>query len=95
VSEMAVNQAFVDQCIAAHVAGDGDPRAFCIAKLRTTEALRRTALHAVQLRGARGVSAETGERAAQDLLDACVQTVWGGTSEVMKEIIGRGCESWI
>jgi acyl-CoA dehydrogenase len=95
LSETAVNQTFVDQCIALHLRGETDPQAFCVAKLRTTEALKKAALHAVQLRGARGVSAEDDDRAAQDLLDACVQTVWGGTNEIMRDIIGKGIQSWM
>lgn len=94
LSEAAVNQAFVDQCVAAHQGGKGDPWAFCVAKLRTTELLKRMALQAVQLRGARGLSTEAGDRASQDLLDACVQTVWGGASEVMRDIIGSRRELW-
>ena len=94
ISECVANQALIDRCIVEQMRGDLDPTAACIAKLRTTELLKRIALQAVQFRGARGVGAAAGDRAAQDLLDACVQTIWGGTNEVMKDIIGQGLETW-
>ena len=94
ISECVTNQVFIDRCIIEQMRGDMNPTAACIAKLRTTELLKRIALQAVQFRGARGVGAAAGDRAAQDLLDACVQTIWGGTNEVMKDIIGQGLETW-
>jgi acyl-CoA dehydrogenase len=94
LSETMVNQAFVDQCIAMYNGGESDSSAFCIAKLQTTELLKRMALQAVQLRGARGLSTEAGDRTSQDLLDACVQTLWGGASEVMRDIIGSRGRLW-
>ncbi|MGL6211508.1 MAG: acyl-CoA dehydrogenase family protein, partial [Paracoccaceae bacterium] len=88
-ADAAANQAFVDQCIALQLRGRADPRAACIAKLRTTETLKAVAAIAVQLRGAAGVSGPEGQSAAQDLIDASVQSIWGGTSEVMRDVIGR------
>ena len=88
-AEMAANQAFVDQCIGEQLRGRADPRAACIAKLRTTETLKALAALAVQLRGAAGVSGAEGDHVSQDLVDASVQSIWGGTSEVMRDVIGR------
>ncbi|NIZ13562.1 acyl-CoA dehydrogenase family protein [Phaeobacter sp. HF9A] len=92
-SSCAVNRAFVDQAIRAATAGKADPRTACIAKLRCAELLRNVALAGVQLRGAAGVSEASGARATQDLLDSALQSIWGGTNEVMRDVIGRSLAS--
>ncbi|QDG94532.1 acyl-CoA dehydrogenase (plasmid) [Rhizobium sp. NIBRBAC000502774] len=89
-SECSINQAFVDACIIEHARGRHDPRAASIAKWRTTETLKTAALLAVQLRGAQGISEVMGERATQDVLDSCVQTIWGGSNDVLRDAIGKG-----
>ena len=73
--------------------GRFDPKQACIAKLRTTATLKKLAALGVQLRGAGGISGETGARASQDLLDASVQSIWGGTSEILLDLIGRSMAS--
>lgn len=88
-SECATNRAFVDLCISNHLKGQTDPRAACIAKLRTTELLKAIAAYGLQLRGAAGISGPEGERTTQDLIDSSVQSIWGGSSEVMRDLIGR------
>ncbi|WP_293577470.1 acyl-CoA dehydrogenase family protein [Phaeobacter sp.] len=92
-SECAVNRSFVDQCIPSVQEGRFDPKQACIAKLRTTATLKSLASLAVQLRGAGGISGESGARASQDLLDASVQSIWGGTSEILLDLIGRSMAS--
>jgi alkylation response protein AidB-like acyl-CoA dehydrogenase len=89
-SECATNRAFVDLCIAQHLAGRLDPRAACIAKLRTTELLKTIAALGFQLRGASGISGVEGTRTTQDLVDSAIQSIWGGSSEVLRDVIGRG-----
>jgi acyl-CoA dehydrogenase len=88
-SECSVNQAFVDACIIEHARGRHDPRAASIAKWRVTETLKTTALLAVQLRGAQGISDTMGERATQDVIDSCVQSIWGGSNEVLRDAVGK------
>lgn len=88
--ECTVNQAYVDECIIEHSRGNLNPRAASLAKLRTTETLKSVAALSVQLRGAQGISAVSGERSMQDLLDSSVQSIWGGASEVLRDAIGRG-----
>jgi len=88
-SECTVNQAFIDVCILEQVRGRHDPRSASLAKLRATETLKSVALLAVQFRGAQGISGISGERAAQDVVDSCVQSIWGGASEVLRDAIGR------
>jgi long-chain-acyl-CoA dehydrogenase len=92
-SECAVNRSFVDQCIPQVQEGRFDPKQACIAKLRTTATLKALASLAVQLRGAGGISGDSGARASQDLLDASVQSIWGGTSEILLDLIGRSMAS--
>lgn len=89
-SDCSANRAFVDQCITAQLRNRTDPKAACIAKLRCTENLKDIATQALQLRGAAGISEAEGERCVADLVDASVQTIWGGSSEVMRDLIGRG-----
>ncbi|SCW90751.1 Acyl-CoA dehydrogenase, middle domain [Rhizobium mongolense subsp. loessense] len=88
-SECCVNQAFIDTCITEQMRGRHDPRSASIAKLRATEALRSIALLGVQLRGASGISGKSGERATQDLVESCVQSIWGGASEVLRDAVGK------
>jgi len=35
------------------------------------------------------LSGPAGDRAMQDLVDSSAQSVWGGSSEVMRDVIGR------
>lgn len=92
-SACAVNRAFIDQCIVAANAGHPDPKSACMAKLRATETLHQIASLGVQFRGAAGISGNSGQRATQDMIDSAVQSVWGGTSEIMRDVIGRGLAS--
>ncbi|MBT9386249.1 acyl-CoA dehydrogenase family protein [Pseudooceanicola sp. CBS1P-1] len=92
-ADCAVNRAYLDGCIRAADAGRPDPKAACVAKLRTTNTLRQAAALGVQFRGAAGISGASGQRATQDMLDSAVQSIWGGTSEVMRDVIGRSLGS--
>ncbi|MCG7626778.1 acyl-CoA dehydrogenase family protein [Epibacterium sp. MM17-32] len=92
-SECAVNRSFIDQCIPQVQDGRFDPKSACIAKLRTTATLKKLAALGVQLRGAGGISGDSGAAASQDLLDASVQSIWGGTSEILQDLIGRSMAS--
>ena len=66
--------------------------------IRRTKGGMNTKLHAIcdsQSRAinlfvfAGQVSDYIGARASQDLLDALVQSIWGGTSEILLDLIGR------
>ena len=59
-----------------------------MAKWWTTELLKRVVDHCVQLHGGYGYIMET--PIARRYLDARVATIFSGTTEIMKEIIGRG-----
>jgi long-chain-acyl-CoA dehydrogenase len=82
-----VAQAFVDGCIAAHVAGALDPTDAAKAKWWTSEVQNRVVDACVQLHGGYGYMEEY--EIAQAWLDARVTKIWAGSNEIMKEIIGR------
>ncbi len=86
--EAMANRSVVDSCIADHLAGRLDNRNACIAKLRSTETLAAIAAAKLQLSGARGFCAEGADTATQDVLDSAIQTIWGGSSEVMRNVVG-------
>ena len=87
-TEIDVTRAFVDRCIAALVAGELTIEAAAEAKWWTTELVKRVVDEGVQLHGGYGYMLEY--PIARAYLDARVQTIYGGTTEIMKEIIGRG-----
>jgi alkylation response protein AidB-like acyl-CoA dehydrogenase len=82
-----VSQAYVDQCVIAHSAQLLSAVDAAKAKWWTAE-LQNDGLDAcVQLHGGYGFMREY--RVAQAWMDARVTKIWGGTNEIMKEIIGR------
>lgn len=95
LSEVELTQSFVDRCIADHLAGKLEAHAACMAKLRASELVKKVALLSLQLRGGRGTMVIDGRSSAEDLLDACVQTVWGGTSEIMKQMISQNLARYV
>ncbi|WP_460773281.1 acyl-CoA dehydrogenase family protein [Microbacterium sp. GXF7504] len=83
----AVGRAFVDQAIKQHVAGALSPVDAAAAKYWTTEHYVDVVNRCLQLHGGYGYMQEY--RIAQDYLDARITTIYGGTTEIMKEIVGR------
>lgn len=86
-AQISVNQAFVDQCIERYKAGLLDASLASKAKLSTTELQCKVADECLQLFGGYGYMEEY--PISQAYLDARVQRIYGGASEVMKEIIAR------
>jgi long-chain-acyl-CoA dehydrogenase len=86
-TELAVGRAFVDQCILAHNRGELTADEAAMAKWWTTELQKRATDECLQLFGGYGYMLEY--PIARMYLDARVQTIYGGTTEIMKEIIGR------
>jgi long-chain-acyl-CoA dehydrogenase len=86
-TRIEVTQAHVDACVAAHA--DGELTAVDAAKAKWwTSQVQNDVLDAcVQLYGGYGYMREY--RVAQAWMDARVTKIWGGTNEIMKEIIGR------
>ncbi|MDT0380021.1 acyl-CoA dehydrogenase family protein [Streptomyces sp. DSM 42041] len=86
-TECAVTRAFVDRCIADHAAGTLDAAHASMAKYWATELQVRVTDRCLQLHGGYGYMNE--QPVARAYTDARVQTIYGGTTEIMKEIIGR------
>jgi alkylation response protein AidB-like acyl-CoA dehydrogenase len=86
-TEVEVGQAFVDQCVAALIDRKLSPVNAAMAKWWTTEMLQRVVNGSLQLHGGYGYMREFA--IAKAYLDARVTTIYGGTTEIMKELIGR------
>lgn len=86
-TQITVNQAYVEQCIERYKNGELDAVAASKAKLSTTELQCRVADECLQLFGGYGYMEEY--PISKAYTDARVQRIYGGASEVMKEIIAR------
>jgi alkylation response protein AidB-like acyl-CoA dehydrogenase len=86
-TEVAVAQAFVDRCIVALNADELTASDAAMAKWWCTELQKRTVDRSLQLFGGYGYTTEY--PISQAYLDARVTTIYGGTTAIMKEIIGR------
>jgi alkylation response protein AidB-like acyl-CoA dehydrogenase len=86
-TEVEVTQAFVDRCIEALNAGSLTVEEAAMAKWWCTELLKRSVDTGVQLHGGYGYMTEY--PIARAWCDARITTIYGGTTEIMKEIIGR------
>ncbi|WP_124709977.1 acyl-CoA dehydrogenase family protein [Gordonia insulae] len=82
-----VVRSFVDDCLRAHVAGELGADRAAMAKLAATEVQGRVVDKCLQMFGGYGYMAEY--PIARAYVDARVQRIYGGTSEIMKEIIGK------
>ncbi|WP_406135422.1 acyl-CoA dehydrogenase family protein [Streptomyces sp. NBC_01089] len=86
-TECAVTRTFVDRCITEHSAGGLDAVHASMAKWWSTELQKRVADRCLQLHGGYGYMTEY--PVARAFTDGRIQTIYGGTTEIMKEIIGR------
>ncbi|MEV6104783.1 acyl-CoA dehydrogenase family protein [Streptomyces sp. NPDC051940] len=86
-TECAVTRTFVDRCIEDHDRGELDAVHASMAKWWATELQKRVADRCLQLHGGYGYMKEF--PVARAFTDGRVQTIYGGTTEIMKEIIGR------
>ncbi|WP_371482541.1 acyl-CoA dehydrogenase family protein [Kitasatospora sp. NBC_00315] len=86
-TECAVTRAFVDRCITEHNRFALTPVDASMAKWWATELQKRTADRCLQLHGGYGYMSEF--PVAKAFTDGRIQTIYGGTTEIMKEIIGR------
>jgi alkylation response protein AidB-like acyl-CoA dehydrogenase len=87
VTQIDVSQAYVDACVTAHTEGDLTAVDAAKVKMWTSDIQNSVLDHCVQLHGGYGFMREY--RVAQAWMDARVTRIWGGTNEIMKEIIGR------
>ncbi|GAA2661324.1 acyl-CoA dehydrogenase [Actinosynnema pretiosum] len=86
-TEARVTRAFVDECVELHLRGELDVPTAAMAKWWSTERLCRVVDECVQLFGGYGYMTEY--PIARAWADARVQKIYGGTNEIMKEIIAR------
>ena len=87
VTRIDVTQAYVDQCVLAHVTGDLTPTDAAKAKWWTAEVQNDALDHCLQLHGGAGYMTEF--RVARAWRDARVTKIWAGSNEIMKEVVGR------
>jgi alkylation response protein AidB-like acyl-CoA dehydrogenase len=87
-TEVDLARVFIDRLLAEHIAGKLTIEQAAEAKWWVTEMLKRVVDAGVQMHGGYGYMMEY--PIAEAYLDARVQTIYGGTTEIMKEIIGRG-----
>ncbi|MGW3390114.1 acyl-CoA dehydrogenase family protein [Streptomyces cinereoruber] len=86
-TECAVTRAFLDRCIEEHANGALDAVDASMAKWWATELQKKVADRCLQLHGGYGYMTEF--PVARAYTDGRIQTIYGGTTEIMKEIIGR------
>ncbi|MEV0426365.1 acyl-CoA dehydrogenase family protein [Micromonospora sp. NPDC050495] len=87
-TEVTIARTFVNHCVAEYDAGRLSVTDAAKAKWWTTELQNKVADRCLQLHGGYGFMLEY--PVAKAWLDGRVQTIYGGTTEIMKEIIGRG-----
>jgi alkylation response protein AidB-like acyl-CoA dehydrogenase len=91
LAEMAthahVARVFVNDCILKLNAGEVDTTLASMAKWWTTELQKQVVDSGVQLHGGYGYMMEY--PIAKAFTDSRIQTIYGGTTEIQKEIIGR------
>ena len=86
-ADLSVGWAFVDQCLAEHIRGELTTTAASTAKLWTTEMHGRVVDQCLQFFGGYGFMREY--EICRLYADARVQRIYGGTSEIMRELISR------
>lgn len=86
-TEVEIAQTYVDRVVLAHVHKKLTATEAAQAKWWTTELCQRVVDRGVQLHGGYGYMAEY--PIARAWIDSRIQTIYAGTTEVMKEIIGR------
>ncbi|MCK9930501.1 acyl-CoA dehydrogenase family protein [Frankia sp. Mgl5] len=87
VTAARVSRIYIDDLISRHSQGEVTAAEAAAAKFWTTEQLVDIVGRCLQLHGGYGYMLEY--RIAQDYLDSRITTIYGGTTEIMKEIVGR------
>ena len=86
-TQIQVGRAFIDRCVEDLVAGKLDTATASMAKLWGSETQGRVLDECLQLFGGYGFMSEY--MVARMYADARVQRIYGGTNEIMKEVISR------
>lgn len=86
-TDIEVHRAFVEKCTALYAKGELDVPFAAMIKLATTEMEGRVTDACLQLFGGYGYMAEY--PISRYWTDARIQRIYGGTSEIMKEVVAR------
>ena len=86
-TELDIARTFLDDCIAEHLAGELTAARAAKLKWWTTDLQVRTADRCLQLFGGYGYMREY--PVSRAFVDARIQTIYGGTNEIMKTIIAK------
>ncbi len=86
-AQIDMGRAYFEQCVTKHRQGEMSPTDAAILKLQLSEMQCRTIDACLQLFGGYGYTREY--PISRFYLDARVQTLYAGTSEIMKEVIAR------
>jgi alkylation response protein AidB-like acyl-CoA dehydrogenase len=86
-TEIEIGQSFIDRCVLALNAGQLTAEEAAMAKWWCTELQKRAVDRCLQLFGGYGYMLEY--PIARAYIDARITTIYGGTTEIMKEIVGR------
>ena len=84
---MQIGQVYVDRCVELHCSGQLSAEQAAAAKFWTTELQNKVVDRCLQLHGGYGYMLEY--PIARAWADSRIQTIYGGTSEIMREIVGR------
>jgi alkylation response protein AidB-like acyl-CoA dehydrogenase len=86
-TELDIAECYVDRCLRAVVDNELTAVEAAKAKWWCTELAKKVVDACVQLHGGYGYMNEY--RVARDYVDTRIQTIYGGTTEIMKDLIGR------
>ena len=86
-TDARIHRSFIEECKQLFMAGELDVATVSMAKASATEMQGRVADTCLQLHGGYGFMREYGVSRAY--VDARVQRIYGGTSEIMRELISR------
>jgi acyl-CoA dehydrogenase len=86
-AEITLGRLFVDTCLKAHLQGTLDVPTAAMAKFWVTDMASRVIDECLQLFGGYGYMREF--PIARAWIDARVQRIYGGTNEIMKELVAR------
>jgi alkylation response protein AidB-like acyl-CoA dehydrogenase len=86
-TELEIGEQYIDRCLQAVLDGELTAVEAAKAKWWCTELAKKVIDGCVQLHGGYGYMNEY--RVARDYVDSRIYTIFGGTTEIMKDIIGR------
>lgn len=86
-TEVELGRVFLDELIESHIQGKNVVKRVSMAKYWIAEMANRVAYHCLQLYGGYGYMEEY--PICRDFRDIRVQTIWAGSTEVMKAIIAK------